>query len=75
MVVRVLTGTCVAKGCKGGWRVSPRGRILPHVISAREGLIMRHPRQLLQSEKAYTAGMIGLGLLPVAMAIAAILVP
>lgn len=36
---------------------------------------MRHPRQLLESERVYIAGVIGLGLLPVAMAIAAVFVP
>ncbi|MGX1320510.1 hypothetical protein AB7M17_003963 [Bradyrhizobium sp. USDA 377] len=34
---------------------------------------MRHPKQLLEREIVYTAGVIGLGLLPVAIAITAIL--
>jgi hypothetical protein len=36
---------------------------------------MRHPRRLLESETAYTVGVFGLGLLPVVIAIAAVLVP
>jgi hypothetical protein len=37
---------------------------------------MRHPsKPLLDKEIAYRAGVIGLGLLPIAMAFAAILIP
>ena len=40
----------------------------------RGGLAMRH-KPLLDSQVAYTAGAIGLGLLPIAMAFAAVLIP
>jgi hypothetical protein len=44
--------------------------------SAAEGLVMRHPPKLLHDKAiAYRAGAIGLGLLPVAMAFAAVLIP
>ena len=41
-----------------------------------EGLVMRHPsKPLLHKEIVYRAGAIGLGLLPIAMAFAAVLIP
>ena len=44
--------------------------------SFEEGLIMRHPSKLrLNKGMAYRAGAIGLGLLPIAMAFAAVLIP
>ena len=44
------------------------------LVGLRGGLAMRH-KPLLDSQVAYTAGMIGLGLLPIAMAFAAVLIP
>ncbi|OKO68265.1 hypothetical protein AC630_39025 [Bradyrhizobium sp. AS23.2] len=42
----------------------------------RGGLVMRHPsKPLLDKGMAYRAGAIGLGLLPIAMAFAAVLIP
>jgi hypothetical protein len=43
-------------------------------VGLRGGLAMRH-KPLLDSQVAYTTGVIGLGLLPFAMAFAAILIP
>ncbi|OAF07644.1 hypothetical protein AYJ54_17455 [Bradyrhizobium centrolobii] len=41
-----------------------------------EGLVMRHrSKPLLDNGIAYRAGVIGLGLLPIAMAFAAVLIP
>ena len=44
------------------------------LVGLRGGLAMRH-KPLLDSQVAYTAGVIGLGLLPIAMAFAAVLIP
>ena len=44
------------------------------MVGLRGGLAMRH-KPLLDNQVAYTAGVIGLGLLPFAMAFAAILIP
>jgi hypothetical protein len=54
--------------------VTPTTRTLGSWSGCEEGLAMRHkPR--LDRQIAYTAGGIGLGLLPVAMAVAALLIP
>jgi hypothetical protein len=46
------------------------------LVGLQEGLVMRHPsKPLLDSEIAYTVGMVGFGLLPIAMAFAAVLIP
>ena len=55
--------SCPDRTDAGGWVVGLRG-----------GLAMRH-KPLLDSQVAYTTGVIGLGLLPFAMAFAAILIP
>jgi hypothetical protein len=46
------------------------------LLGSRGGLVMRRPsKPLLDKAIAYKAGAIGLGLLPVAMAFAAVLIP
>ena len=46
------------------------------LVGARGGLVMRHPsKPLLDKAIAYRAGAIGLGLLPIAMAVAAVFIP
>jgi len=46
------------------------------LVGCKEGVVMRHPsKPLLSREIAYKAGTIGLGLLPIAMAFAAVLIP
>jgi hypothetical protein len=71
---------CAAKRMERLWRISFSGCMLAPLVLSRpanagraslEGLTMRH-KPLLNS---YSAGQIGLGLLPIAMAIAAAFIP
>ena len=60
------------KLAKDFWRVFLSGCMLPLLNGwLRRGLSMRHKPRL----DGYTAGIIGLGLLPIAMAFAAVLIP
>ena len=69
---RILCGGCMiaADGCPE--------RADPGVCwsGQEEALVMRHPsKPLLDKAIAYRAGAIGLGLLPIAMAVAAVFIP
>src|SRR6188472_593225 len=68
------TGAIASVGaCFSSWIVAPTARTRGWVVGLRGGLAMRH-KPLLDSQVAYTADAIGLGLLPIAMAFTAVLI-